>query len=149
MNTVIQLVAAMLGSFGFAMIFNAKLKYAVIGSFGGFFAWGIYLFAESYFSRVFFICLFASFFAALFSEVCARFFKAPATIFFIIAIIPLVPGNALYQTISNVVSSNWDKAEHFAFLTFEYAFSIAIGGCFVWSAQQIINNIIKKHKKTG
>ncbi len=147
MNTAIQLLAALLGSFGFALVFNSKIKYAVVGAFGGICAWGIYLIADMFFDRVFFICLFASFFAALFSEICAKLFKTPAPVFFITAVIPLIPGSMLYYTISNIVISDWSAASKFAFLTAEYAFAIAIGGSFVWGIRRIIRRIIRKNQK--
>lgn len=148
MNTVIQLFAALLGSFGFAMLFNSKIKYALIGSLGGVCAWGIYLIADMFFNRVFFVCLCASFFAALFGEICAKLFKAPAPVFFITAVIPLIPGSMLYHTISSIVISDWSAASKFAFLTAEYAFAIAIGGSFVWGSRRIIRRIIRKHSKS-
>ncbi len=147
MNTVIQLIAAFLGAFGFAFVFDSKIKYAIIGSIGGVCAWGIFLFADIYSERVFFACLFAWFFAAFFSEICAKLLKAPATVFFIPAIIPLVPGSALYTTIANVVKSDWQGVGKYAFLTAEYAFAIAIGASFVWGVRRIFKRVIKARRK--
>lgn len=43
-------------------------------------------------------------------EICARIMKRTATLFFTGAIIPLVPGVGLYNTMLYVVEGNYDKA---------------------------------------
>ena len=45
-------------------------------------------------------------FVALFSEISARIYKAPATIFLIIGCFPLVPGRGIYQTMLYCTQGN-------------------------------------------
>lgn len=143
---IIELIAAFFGSFGFALLFNSKIKYAVTGAVGGAAAWGIYKLAEPHLGRVFFICLCASFFAAFFGEICAVIFKAPSAVFFTTAVVPLIPGSMLYYTISNIVSSQWTEVVKYGLLTAEYAFAIAIGGSFVWGSRRIIRRMIRNYR---
>ena len=43
-------------------------------------------------------------FCGLWSELWARRLRQPATVFLISAVIPLIPGNALYQTMNSLVT---------------------------------------------
>lgn len=143
---VIQLITAMLGSLGFALLFGLKKRYLLSAALGGLLNWGLYLLGMHWWGTIFFAGLLASAFSALYSEIMARVKKAPTTLFFITSIIPLIPGRALYYACSNAVMRDWEQAKSFANLTLQYALSIAAGACIVWAITITIDNI-KKIKK--
>ena len=143
---IIQLITAMLGSLGFALLFGLKKKYLISAALGGLLNWGLYLLGMHWWNTIFFAGLLASASSALYSEVMARVKKAPATLFFITAVIPLIPGRALYYTCSNAVMRNWTEAKNYANITLQYALSIAAGACIIWAITITIENI-KKNKK--
>lgn len=140
---VIQLITAMLGSLGFALLFGLKKRYLLSAALGGLLNWGLYLLGMHWWGTIFFAGLLASAFSALYSEVMARVLKAPSTLFFITSIIPLIPGRALYYACSNAVMRDWEQAKSFANLTLQYALSIAAGACIVWAITITIDNIKK------
>lgn len=144
---IIQLITAVLGSLGFALLFGLKKRYLLSAALGGLLNWGLYLLGMHWWGSIFFAGLLASAFSALYSEVMARVLKAPSTLFFITSVIPLIPGRALYYACSNAVMRDWEQAKEFANLTLQYALSIAAGACIVWAITLTIENI-KKYKKT-
>lgn len=140
---IIQLITAMLGSLGFALLFGLKKRYLLSAALGGLLNWGLYLLGMHWWGTIFFAGLLASAFSALYSEIMARIKKAPTTLFFITSIIPLIPGRALYYACSNAVMRDWEQAKSFANLTLQYALSIAAGACIVWAITITIDNIKK------
>lgn len=144
-DLIIQLIAATLGSFGYALIYGLKKQYYLTASLGGFLSWGIFLAVGTCYDSIFASCLAASVFAAVYSEIAARIKKAPTTLFFITSVIPLIPGRTLYYTCSNAVMHNWDSAKQYANTTLQYAVAIAAGACIIWSIALTVGNI-KKYK---
>lgn len=140
MYIFVQLVTALFGSLGFALLFKVRNQHLLVASIGGLFCWGIYLLGVSLNLNVFHSCLLASAFAALYSEVFARIKKAPAVLFFIPTVIPLVPGSNLYYTMQGLATKDYVFAKTNAILTLEYALGIAIGISIMWV-------ILSMHKK--
>ncbi len=130
---IIQLITALLGSLGFAMLFGIKPRYYPFAALGGLLSWGTYLICLNSFEHMFISCLIASAVSALYSEIVARVKKAPATLFYISAVIPLIPGSSLYYTCSYAVSRQWEQVRIFGYQTMQWALAIAAGGCIVWA----------------
>ena len=107
---IIQLLAALVGSVGFAMLLNMRGKQVAYAGIGGIISWGIYLlgyqFTESYFIANFV----AAVFVALYAEIMARVNRAPATIFLTAAAIPLIPGRNLYLSMYGIVTEDYVNA---------------------------------------
>ncbi len=136
-DSIIQLFAALGGSVGYSLLFGLNRRYIAAASLGGMAGWGIYLLAEAGIGGVFFPCLLASAFAALYSEMLARLYKAPSTLFFIPSVVPLVPGSALYYTISYAVRGSAAEAWQSAFTTLKFALAIASGFGFVLAFREL------------
>ena len=129
---IMQLAMAFAGSVGFTVLFRLRRQLIIPASLGGCLSWGIYLLAHLYYN-IFFACLIASACAALYAELLARIRKAPVTLFFISAVIPLIPGSTLYYTMSYAVQRNWEKAGEYGNMTLQYAFAIAVGISLIWA----------------
>jgi len=94
--------------------------------------WGIYLFVFHLFSGgVLLSSLFAAAAGQLNAEILARIRKSPTTVFFIPAIIPLIPGGSLYRCMDAAVGKDWALFRRFGSETFLTALGIAIGISFV------------------
>ncbi len=143
-DVLLELGTAFIGSLGFAMLFNVRRQFWIPGALGGLLSWGIYLLGTTQTYGVFMSCLVASAFAALYAEVLARVLKAPATIFFIPSIVPLIPGSTLYYTMSYAVQNAWDTSRTYGLLTIQYALSIASGISLVWAFSMMATKILKK-----
>ncbi len=131
MNFVIQLVAALVGSLGFALIFNAGKKTLFPSIVGGMLGWAVYLLFEYLNVGVFVATIVAAAFCQIYSEVFARILKAPTTVIYIPAIVPLVPGGALYNTMYNAAINDWENFRYYGATTLKVAFGIAVGASFV------------------
>ena len=144
MTHAVQLLTAFIGSLGFAILFHVPKKHLFSASLGGFFSWGIYLFGVDVGLGRFMSCLFASAFSALYAEILARVKRAPAVLFFIPAVIPLVPGSNLYYTMLGIGTEDWVSAKANAVLTLQYALSIALGISVMWAVLSIARSIREK-----
>lgn len=134
---------AFLSSLSFGILFNIRGKNLVIAALGGGISWFTYLFASRLQASIVFSLFLASMVGSIYSEIMARIYKNPVTIFVICAIIPLVPGGGMYYSTLEAVKGNFNAALSKGAETLFSAIAIAIGIVFVSS----ISSIIKKIKK--
>ena len=95
---LLQLLTASLGSLGFSLIFNVRGKNLFWGALGGLLAWGSYLIFLYLGCSDVIGYLLSSMLITVYAEICARCFRAPATVFLMSSAIPLSPGGSLYRT---------------------------------------------------
>jgi len=127
MMAMIQIVTAFFGSLGFAMLNNIrgiKLLYAAIG---GMLAWSLNLLLGQWLHNEVSQYFITAIFITIYAEICARIKKTPTTTFLITGIIPLVPGSALYYSMSYAVNGLWDKFLSNSIYTVTLAVALAIG----------------------
>lgn len=147
-NTIISLVSAFFGALGFSLIFNIKKEHLFLASLGGIFTWAIYLTASGLFSADTLISsVFSGAFCQIYSQILARWKKTPALIFCIPALVPLIPGGALYRTMRSVIHKDWSETLNWGGTTLQVTFGIAIGMSFILGLLHIGNAIQKKKKK--
>ncbi len=137
MNAVVQLVTAYIGSLGFALLFGMQKRYLAASALGGMITWGIYMAMNAWLSMTFLACLAASSFAIVYSEVLARIYKTPATMFVVPAVVPLVPGGSLYYAMSEAVRGNMQEAGNYGRETLLFALAIASGICLVTAVRDL------------
>ena len=89
---IIQTIAALLGSIGFAIFLRMKGKQIILAGIGGAVTWLVYLLIHNYIDGFFIPDLISSIFVGIYAEIMARVNKAPATIFLTAAAVPLIPG---------------------------------------------------------
>ena len=131
---IIHLVTAGIGALGFSLLFNVRKELLPAAAFGGFLDWGVYMMAEWFFGGgVFLPSVVAAAFASIYAEAMARVEKAPATVFYIPALIPLIPGGSLYYTMSYAVLGQWDLVKSYGASTAYCALGIAVGMSLVLS----------------
>ena len=123
-----QLLPGVMGSIGFALIFNLKVKYLPYIAAASFFAWGIYLICELNFGLgVFWCSLISGIFSDVSSQLLARIKKAPATLFLISTVIPLIPGSCLYYSAYYLVTDSRGDFAHYAMTTVLAVLGLALG----------------------
>lgn len=130
---MLQLLMAFLGSAGFAIMFHLRRNFLAIASLGGLLTWLVYLFCAPVMPGYFFPSLAASAFGAFYAEVLARVLKAPSTLFFIVAMIPLIPGSTLYYSMSCAVYGQLARASIYGLQTFQCALGIGTGMSVAWA----------------
>ena len=127
MTEWIQILAATVGSLGFALLFNIRGIKLVAVSLGGGGAWalqiGLSFVVESEMLSCFIVALTISFYA----ELMARLLKSPATVFIAPCLIPMVPGASLYYTMSHALNNQWQGFLERGLATVKIAAALAIG----------------------
>ena len=138
-----QLVTAGLGSLGFALMFNVRRGLLAQAVLGGILDWGVYLLASEFFNgNVFLSSVAAAVFATIYAETMARIMKAPATIFYLPTVVPLIPGGSLFYTMSYAVLNEWDMVRSYGSSTNYCALGIAAGMSLVLSVAYTSRRLI-------
>ena len=103
LHPIVIWIAALLGTLGFALLFDVKRKHLPVISLLGvltYAVWEISLYAA--FSK-FLAAFLAAAFVTLCAEVCARIFRAPTVVFLLTAPVVIVPGSSLYYTMNALI----------------------------------------------
>lgn len=145
------IISAVAGTVGFSLIFKIGLRRLWVVSLCGLLSYVVY---ESFIS-VSHDILAASFASAvsiaLFSEICARVFRAPTNLFLFPGCIPIIPGSALYYTVYNMLSLNFDAALDSLKTTAQTVLGIALGfmliSIFFGNLTRLVIYLKKKWKK--
>ncbi len=131
-NSVIQLLSGTVGALGFSLLFNVEKKQLIPSALGGFLAWGIYLLCMSVSGMgVMMATVIAAACSQIYGEILARIYKAPTTGFVICAVVPLIPGGSLYNTMYAAVMKDWAQFRSFGMQTLLGTLGIAVGLSFV------------------
>ena len=141
---LVQILAAMTGSLGFSLVFNIKkdkLAYVLIGSGLG---WAVYLLCYHISGNLFLSNMLTSVFCTASAEFLARWRKAPATLFLLVHILPLVPGGSLYYTMRSFILQDQNAFTMYGLKTLYVSAGIAVGILVVTSFIHIFNSY-KKH----
>jgi uncharacterized membrane protein YjjB (DUF3815 family) len=142
---VIKIIAGVISTVGFAIIFRLRVKHIPLAALDGLVACVVYFCCLEFISEDLFIAnMLASFATAGFAEICARIGKAPSTIFLLPGCIALVPGGSLYNAMRGLLLKDYDEFAAQLLVTGKVA--IAIGGGII--AVSIIRFFVSKLKKT-
>lgn len=127
MKEFIQLMAALLGSLGFAALFNIRGKKLIFATIGGFLIMGNYLAAACINANPYFCGFISTVLTTLYAEVMARMVKTPVTVFLVSATIPLIPGAALYRAMNCLMHRNYAGFSKEGTYTLLFAASMSAG----------------------
>ena len=143
-DIIVKIVAGVLSSFGFAILFRLKPSRWIYASLDGLVACVLYFAFIDLFDTPLLPNAVAAFGAAIFADIFARIAKAPATVFLLPGCIALVPGGTLYYTMSNLLAENNEAAVE-CFLT-TLSVGIGIGGGVIAASllRYIVLSIMKK-----
>lgn len=124
---LIMILTAALGTAGYCLNVNIKRNKILYGCIGGVLSTFLYcVFVEAGLSLLLQNLIPAAV-VTFYAEVLARVVKAPATVFLIPSIIPLVPGGRLYYTMRAIVDGEGNDAKIYAMETIVIALGIAVG----------------------
>lgn len=126
-EAIIQVVTAAIGTLGFSIYFRVNERNVFASTLGGAMGWAIYLAVFHFTNHLFMANFIAALMVYLYAEIAARILKAPANIYLIPGIIPLLPGNALYYTMRGVVDGNSEMLAKYGTDTLAITFGIAAG----------------------
>ena len=132
-------VMSFFASLCFGIIFQVRGIKLIFSGLGGALGWLVYLlcaipFPGSTIPRFFF----ATVVVTLFAEWCARALRAPVTVFLAVALIPLVPGGGIYQTMLYCVQGNSAAAVTECIRTIGIAGAMSMGVVIVSSVAHML-----------
>lgn len=126
---ILKIVAGVVATFGFALIFRLKPSHWLFATLDGLLACISYFVLTSLFESIFLPNVISAFVCAFGAEIFARICRAPSTVFLLPGCIVLVPGSTLYYSMSNLLSEDYVAAAQYLLTTVEVG--IAIGAGFI------------------
>ncbi|MBQ8143993.1 MAG: threonine/serine exporter family protein [Butyricicoccus sp.] len=140
-----ECVMSFFASLCFGVIFQVRGIKLIFSGLGGALGWLVYLlcavpFPGSTIPR-FFI---ATVVITLFTEWCARLLRAPVSVFLAVALIPLVPGGGIYQTMLYCVQGNSAAALTECIRTIGIAGAMSMGVVIVSS---VVHMVLNRHSQ--
>ena len=140
-----NLIFSYMATIGFSVLFNIPRKNIWQAGIVGASGWTVYKYLEIIQMNLVFAVFLGALIVGLLSEIFARVFKKPATIFQVPGIIPLVPGYSLYYTMLQIIDKSYIKATKEGSQALLIAVGIASGIIISSSIGNLVIN--KKHKK--
>lgn len=126
-NYLIEFIVSILSSIGFGLVFSIPKKSLLISGINGGIGWIIYKLTLNYTGGLYFANFLSAFFIASFSEILARKFRYPASIFIFPGVINLCPGESIYNTMSYFITNQSDIAITSFYKSIAIAGSLAFG----------------------
>lgn len=134
-----EIILAFLGSYGPAILFNIERKNLFWAGLCGAIGWsaykGIYILTETSIFAVFI----ASLAISITSEIMAKVFRTPATVFYIPSLFPIVPGISAYYTVLYIIENKIVEAVYKGLETIGSAMAISFGILLVSTIFRYIN----------
>lgn len=142
-----QVIVAFVASLGFAIIFNIRGIKLIFAAIGGGLSWFCYLYLTNDGISSILSLFISSIIFSIYSEICARYLKTPVTTIVICALIPLVPGAGMYNTMYETILGNIKGAVELGLNTLASAGALALGVIFVSTITKQVTNIKKMKEK--
>ena len=143
-------VFAMLSTMAFGIIFQAPRRSLPLCGLVGAVGWLVYIYLRNGAELdSFYANLAAALAVALLSELAARIFKGPVTVFVIPGIFPIVPGLAMYNGMTKIIEKQYDLGMSLLLQAGMDASAIALGIMFVGSLFRVIKIKRERSHKHG
>lgn len=127
MNFLVQAITGTLGTLGFNVLFHIRGRKLWLSTLGGLIACVVFLSLEPIHAGEAIRYMISAATITVYAEIMARVMKTPTTTFLVPAIVPLIPGGALYYTMNYALNKQWSAFAQQAFYTLQLAFSLAAG----------------------
>lgn len=145
---IIQVVAAIVGTMAFALLFGVPRKYYVTCGVIGGTGWFLYLLMTEQLGMT---AVEATFIATVVVVLMSRFRavkeRCPATIFSVPGIFPLIPGGGIYWTAHYIVLNQYNMALESGMEAVKAAFALVLGIIVVFELPQKIFKIHAKEER--
>ena len=126
-SALVQCLAAMVGCYGFAILFNIHGPGSLLCVLGGTMTWAVYLAALELSGSSLAAYFWSALFASVYSELMARIRKYPAISYLCVSIFPLIPGAGVYYTMNYAVRGDMTTFGSQGMFTAATAGAIAVG----------------------
>ncbi|GAB1365140.1 MAG TPA: threonine/serine exporter family protein [Candidatus Cloacimonas sp.] len=142
--TLMQFCWAFLAILGFSIRVNLKGIKILFTSLAGGLSWAFYLIILYYSSSVLFSVFISIILVCIYSEILAPRLRTPVSVFVTCAIIPLVPGRGLFQSMQYYIAGNNVQASKSILETMLIAGTISISIALVSSVTNLVNKLINR-----
>ena len=123
----LEMFVAFAATMAFAVIFNVSRSELIFCGIAGLVAEGVYLFTLRISDETALAIFVASIAVTVLSRILANIRRMPVTVYLISGIISLVPGAGMYNTVYNIIASDYMKAMYTGIDTIKVAVAIAVG----------------------
>lgn len=124
---IIKVIGAFIAIFGFAILLDTPKKYLWCAGSAGAIGWFVYLFSQLFGANDVMATFLSAMMISFVSNVYARVFRAPVTVFLVAGILPTVPGAGMYRIAKSVIAADSGMAAQHLIATLELAGAIALG----------------------
>ncbi len=124
---IAEVLAMYIASLTYSIINDCPKKELNYAAFTGFVSWMFYLFGLKITTSVLFASFISTFFVTVFCKFLTIYRKQPLTLYLVPAIIPLVPGKTMFDTLYALVDGNIALAIEYAIFTLSIACCITLG----------------------
>ncbi len=142
MPWIVKFIAVIPATYGILLSYNSRRALMLIAFIGALISYGVYiLFAQLGLPNEFWPVLTSSIIAAIYSSYFAAKRHVPSAVFFIICVMPLIPGRLLFSTVNFVVHGQLDQAGAVGNTALMTALGIAVAICVVWTLTRTWENL--------
>jgi uncharacterized membrane protein YjjB (DUF3815 family) len=142
--TLMQFAWAFLSILGFSVRVNLKGTKLAFLALGGGLSWALYLIILFYTRSLLFSVFGATILVCSYSEVVARLFKVPVSVFVTCVIIPLVPGSSLFYGMQAYIAGDAAEASVQIYKALLISGTIAMAIAIVSSVTNLIFRLINR-----
>ena len=126
MQTFIRVAGAFLSIFGFAVYLETPKKHLLKSGFVGAVSGIVYLFCMKVWNGEVLASFITALAVSLVSNIFARKYKTPVTLFLVAGILPIVPGAGMYRTVHYILNNDEAMVAYYLTQTLEIAGVIAL-----------------------
>ncbi|HNQ39907.1 MAG TPA: threonine/serine exporter family protein [Candidatus Cloacimonas sp.] len=142
--TLMQFIWAFLAILGFSIRSNLKGIRIIFTALSGGLCWAFYLVTLYYSKSMLFSVFVAIILVCIYSEIVAPHLKTPVSVFVTCAIIPLVPGRGLFNSMQLYIAGDNLNASKTILQTLLIAGTISIAIALVSSVTNLINKLMNR-----
>ncbi len=135
---ILPIIAAFFATITFAVMFNTNRTQLLYCGLAGGAGWWAYLLISDMTGSAVFGSFIATLIISILANILAVVRKAPLTVFQIPGIIPIVPGNGMYNTLYAVVSNDYEGVVIHLIETLQIAGAIAIGMMLIHTIKMLL-----------
>ncbi len=127
MNIFISTISIFFCTIASSLLFNIKKKHLFVAALIGAIGWLVYSIIYKKTNNLYLSTFIAASLVGIFGEIVSKYKKAPATVFILPGIIPLVPGAFIYRSMLSLARQHYSTAVDFGTKTMFIALSISCG----------------------
>lgn len=137
-SNILKVIGAGLIVIGFGVSMEVPKKFLTYAGIVGMVGWIVYLFSLNISKDVVLSTFISATSITILSQLGARIYKSPVTVFLISGILPLVPGTGMYRTIYYLLNNNSAMVKYYLIETLMIAGSIALAIFIIDSLYRLI-----------